>query len=157
LHVAEQGLGPGKYEVLRVDFITQEQNEYVIVPDAILHTQEGATLIMELRIINSNKTAVRQNIIGACFSQRLAKNYLNSASYLLAALSTFSPVVARDASKLGGSSLLSAAAACASAGVTSLRATRRTYDTPLTETRDCLDASARQRPPAALDLLVPTA
>jgi hypothetical protein len=89
--VAEQRFGPGKDEVFGVGFVAQQQHQYVIVLGAVFHPQEGATVIVDLRIVNSNMTAIRQDIIGVCFLQRLAKDPFNSATNLLAALSAFFP------------------------------------------------------------------
>ena len=46
---------------------------------------------MNLGVVNSNKAAIRQGIVGAYFLQRLAEDCLNSGAYLLAVLNTLFP------------------------------------------------------------------
>jgi hypothetical protein len=89
--VVEQGSGPRKDEMFWVTFVAQQQYQYVLVLSTVPHPQERTAVIMDPRIVNSDMTVIWKSVIGANFSQLLAKNRFDSASHLFAALSAFLP------------------------------------------------------------------
>lgn len=73
--------------MLRVGPVAQQENDYIFVPDTVLHSQERGTVGVDLGIIDGDNSTIWKCVIRAYFTQWPREHCLDSPAYLLAPLS----------------------------------------------------------------------